>query len=50
MTRRSRMVLVCAALIAIPAAVFGAVTLSFTSASTSLFADEVGSWEGQIPD
>ena len=42
------MVLVCAALIAIPAAVFGAVTLSFPTSSTTLFADQVGNWTVRV--
>jgi len=48
MTRRFRMVLVCAALIAIPARSLGAVTLSFTTSSTTLFPDVTGNWTVQI--
>ena len=48
MARRFRMVLVCAVLVAIPAAVFGAVALSFPVSSSTLFPDVEGSWTVKI--
>jgi uncharacterized repeat protein (TIGR01451 family) len=44
MERISRTILLCSLFLLIPLAVFGAVSLSFSAESTSLFADQEGTW------